>query len=309
MCWRQLSEIARLRGGVLMTGGRTAVISRMSGIETLESDGGLIGAAAEANPNIDPNADAAPELGGRLPLNDELPTPLIDDVAALAGLMHARMQLRSMVTGEQFTYREAHALAASLLPGRRVSYERLQSVLGCERAQVRNLMQYLSRVGLVDDSGSSAALIRRPVQLEVFVGTGGDNWRQIAPGTLPYVTPGHRVRIVASSHLALELRVFRVFHRTDGGTAMRSITMKSMSRGRSAVVELELDDAGEGPGIEQILMHVAWSTMSLGDWDLHEAPCTGTPSNLSESVQRERYELCHSAGLGWVAEYLFPYSL
>lgn len=276
-----------------MTGGHMVVVSGSEGMQAGADDGGAL-------------ADMDRDLDERYSLEPWLPTPLLDDIAALAGLLYARMQLRTVVTGEPFSYSEALALAGCLESGRRVAHERLQEVLGRGPEKVRSIVQYLSRVGLVIDYGATVALIDRPVDIEVFVDN-GDGWRPVEPGSAPILGQSGRVRIVASSHLTLELRVCRVFHRASGGTTMRSITMKRISRRRPAVVELELDElcGGEEPGVEQILMHVAWPAMSLGDWDLYEAPPACPPRNLSEQVERERRELCHSAGVGWVTEYLF----
>ena len=280
-----------------MTGGRTASGSQEHELVGCESGRGSSSSLLDSEHVIDE----------RYSLKSSVPAPLVDDVAALAGLIHARMQLRSRTTGEAYAYAMAHALATCLSPGRRVSYEALQDALACGRAELRSIAQYLERVGLLVEDGATVSLVGAPVTIEVFVGS-GDRWRRVAPGTTPSWIPGERVCIVASSDLALELRVFRVYHRAVGGTAMRSITMKSISRRRPAMVELEFDDsdADDDPGVEQILMHVAWPAMSVGDSEADEVPPASAPRTLRESVERERRDLLHSAGDGWVTEYLFP---
>lgn len=283
-----------------MIGGRVAFVSEIDGLEDRES-----------SPSGRVRMDAP--LRDRYSSVSELLAPLaplVDDVAALAGLIHARMQLRGVVTGEEFPYRAARALAACLFSGRPVDYEQLQQVLGRGPGAVRATVQYLTRVGLLVESGGRVSLSDQPVKIEVFVGTGGAV-RRVAPGDTPHLKAGECIRIVASSHLALEMRVFRVFHRLAGRTAMRSISMKCLSRRRPAVIELELDDGdgSEAVGVEQLLIHVGWSAMNLGAWKLDEPPSVRAPGTVGESVERERRDLCLWAGAGWVTEYLFPLRL
>ena len=234
-----------------------------------------------------------------------MPAPLIDRKRSLAGLIWTRIQGRAFAIGMTFDRPMALALAERLLEPEPLGQDELHALLGhCGRRRMTSMVQFLCRIGLLEQRDGCVGLAGEPVEVELAVDL-GDGWTPIAPGSSPALPTAGRLRVSVRSRLTMELRLFRVLHRLRGGTSVRSIVMQSLTRGRTAVVELDLDEVTE-PGIEQLLIHVSWSAMHMGDWDLPEPAAARAPETLAERIELEREELLGTGGRGWVTEYLFP---
>lgn len=234
--------------------------------------------------------------------------PQLGELEAFTSLLHVRLQARAKRLGRRFEMAATRALARRLLQKTPATYECIQSLLGGrDMRDVRSLIEHLRRIGLIFDTGKTIALVRAPVKIDLLVGS-ENNWESVPPGQRISVQAGESLRVVVRSQLSLQLRVYRILHRIGGGTARRSISVKSLSTGRPTIVEIGLgaDDDEYGQGIEQLLVHLRWSCMCIGDENLARLERDLKPSDVHEQIENERHDLIESVGEGWVTEYLLP---
>lgn len=243
-----------------------------------------------------------------------LPCPFYDEREALAGLLLARLLAHGDSAGQYFDYQTARGLAERLLRPPSLTYRDIEGICGQgDRRRTRAVLESLGRVGLLFDAGNSVILPERPVSLRVLVGR-GRGLEALEPGETPaQVDIDAGLRVLASSRLALELRVYRIAHCVAGEAApghvatRRSITRHSLARGRLLTLDLEpLMPAGT-EHVEQLLLHASWSSaVQRDEHDSQRADQGDAPVALAAGIVNERESLLASAGPGWVTEYLLP---
>lgn len=241
-----------------------------------------------------------------------LPAPLVDERGALAGLILARLHDRGARTGQHFDEQGARALARRLLEPTPLTYSEIEEALGIrERRHTRGVVECLTRVGLLFDAGNSVILPGKPVELSMSIERGG-RWPEVELGRVPMISIGDRVRVSASSRLALELRIYRVSHPVPHGVARRSIVLCGLARGRTIDLLFDPLERSREDRVEQVLLYASFARTAVqqddGASDSRSSsaiPVEAAAESLAQAITRERQGLLDAAGPGWLVEYLF----
>lgn len=199
----------------------------------------------------------------------------------------------------------SQALAVALLNKPIASIDDIGAAL--ERQDHRTIKSYLQPLWTAGLVRLNMGTIKKPKEVSAvwpplvvtLSQTQAGAWVPVAPGTVPLVESGARLRIDISSMLDVTARVVLVTH-SEREPQSQLVGRKEVRRGRPQRVTLELDDQ---PGFEQILVHVAMMPHK-GARETPNESMSVPQAPAPALMERQRKQLVDQYGPGWIREFL-----